>query len=90
MEEGFAIYVEIKVLESRTVTHSCLSNQYHDDFYLHNLCKGLTIKYQYCNISFLLPKSLYIYMCIFVSNRIMSISAGILEKVKSKIHTIAG
>ena len=30
------------------------------------------------------------YICIFVSNRIMSISAGILEKVKSKIHSIAG
>ena len=87
MEEGFAFYVEIKVLESRTVAHSCLSNRYHDDFYLHNLCKGLTITYQYCNISFLLPKSLYMYI---FSNRIMSISAGILEKVKSKIHSIAG
>ena len=66
MEGGFAVYVEIKVLESRTVTHSCLSNQYHDDFYLHNLCKGLTIKYQYCNISFLLPKPLYMYKRMYI------------------------
>ena len=33
---------------------------------------------------------LYIYIYIFVSNSTISISAGILEKVKSKIHSIAG
>ena len=31
-----------------------------------------------------------IYIYIYVSNSTMSISAGILEKVKSKIHSIAG
>ena len=59
--------------------------------YKHLLSINIEALVFFCqNLSIYIFIYIYIYYYIFVSNSTMSISAGILEKVKSKIHSIAG